>query len=443
MDDLLKEAIADAKQVRETALANAKMALEEAFTPRLQSMLSKKIQAEVGEEEEVPAEFSDEDEEEAEIAPEAPIVAQDEIPGDDVAAEVPAEFSDEDEDEIAPEAPAEFSDEDEEELAIPAEEGVIEINGVKYAPVVSEEGEEEEAEVEEEYDEEEVGDGHDEVSEADLDLEAVLKELEDELNEEEEEEEPQAEQVAEGEVDSQAPDNDSDETLDSSDIGNAENAEPSAEASDSSDVGQGSEEPAAADAPEAGSENPEDEKGQPADEASLAESSDDPLAPPQEDAVTDVEEEIDLEEIIKALQEEEGEEEEAEAAQEQVSKLQSDLDEHRNVVKYLRSKLNEVNLLNAKLLFTNKLFRVFGLNTGQKVKVVETFDRAKNIREVKLVYSTMAESFGANSEAKPEIVKESKGSASKPVASTKSPKQAVLTEGDSMRDRFQRLAKII
>ena len=69
MDDLLKEAIADAKQVRETALANAKMALEEAFTPRLQSMLSKKIQAEVGEEEEVPAEFSDEDEEEVEIAP--------------------------------------------------------------------------------------------------------------------------------------------------------------------------------------------------------------------------------------------------------------------------------------------------------------------------------------------------------------------------------------
>ena len=47
MDDLLKEAIADAKQVRETALANAKMALEEAFTPRLQSMLSKKILAEV------------------------------------------------------------------------------------------------------------------------------------------------------------------------------------------------------------------------------------------------------------------------------------------------------------------------------------------------------------------------------------------------------------
>ena len=56
MDDLLREAIADAKAVRETALANAKIALEEAFTPRLQSMLSKKIASEM----------EDKDEEEAE-----------------------------------------------------------------------------------------------------------------------------------------------------------------------------------------------------------------------------------------------------------------------------------------------------------------------------------------------------------------------------------------
>ena len=47
MDELLKDAIADAKAVRETALANAKLALEEAFTPRLKSMLSKKIQSEM------------------------------------------------------------------------------------------------------------------------------------------------------------------------------------------------------------------------------------------------------------------------------------------------------------------------------------------------------------------------------------------------------------
>jgi hypothetical protein len=433
MDDLLKEAIADAKAVRETALANAKMALEEAFTPRLQSMLSKKIQAEV-EDEEVPAEFSDEDEDE--VAPEAP--AEFSAEDDEVAAEVPAEFSDED-DEVASEVPAEFSDEDDEvaiepEIEDVEQEGVIEINGVKYAPVVSEEDD-----VEEEYSEEDVEDGHEEVSD-ELDLEAVLRELEEELEEEDDEvEEP----VTEGEVDTTSPDDDSKDTLDSSDVGDAENKEPSPEASDSSDVGQGSEEPAAADSPPAGSENPEDEKGEPADEASLAESSDDPLAPPQEDAVSDVEEEIDLEEIIRALQEEEHDEEEEETAVEQVSKLKSELGEHRNVVKYLRSKLNEVNLLNAKLLFTNKLFRAFGLNTEQKVKVVETFDRAKNIREVKLVYSTMAESFGAGSKAKNPIIKESKGSASKPVASTKSPKQEVISESVQLKERFQRLAKII
>ena len=70
MDDLLKEAIADAKAVRETALANAKLALEEAFTPKLKSMLSQKIQSEIEEDDEAP-----EDEEEAEEA-------EDEGPGD-------------------------------------------------------------------------------------------------------------------------------------------------------------------------------------------------------------------------------------------------------------------------------------------------------------------------------------------------------------------------
>ena len=106
----------------------------------------------------------------------------------------------------------------------------------------------------------------------------------------------------------------------------------------------------------------------------------------------------------------------------------------------MRDKLNEVNLLNAKLLFTNKLFRAYGLNNEQKMKVVETFDRASNIREVKLVYSTMAETFGA----KKTEIKESKGSASKAVASTKSEKQSeVISEGNALRNRFKKLANII
>ena len=77
------------------------------------------------------------------------------------------------------------------------------------------------------------------------------------------------------------------------------------------------------------------------------------------------------------------------------------------------------------------------------MKVVETFDRAHNLREVKLVYSTLAESFGSK-QSKTEI-KESKGSASKAVASTKSEKQEkeVIAEGHEMRDRFMKLAGIL
>ena len=58
-----------------------------------------------------------------------------------------------------------------------------------------------------------------------------------------------------------------------------------------------------------------------------------------------------------------------------VLELQSELEERQDVVKYLRSKLNEVNQQSLKLLFTNKLFRSYGLNNDQKMKVVETFDR--------------------------------------------------------------------
>jgi hypothetical protein len=149
----------------------------------------------------------------------------------------------------------------------------------------------------------------------------------------------------------------------------------------------------------------------------------------------DLDEDIDLDEVLKALSEEEDKEEEVD----EVSELKSDLAEHRSVIEELRGKLNEVNLLNAKLLFTNKLFRKYGLNNDQKMKVVEQFDRAANLREVKLVYSTLGESFGS---ARKNEINESKGSASKPVASTKSEKE-VITESSELRNRFKKLANLI
>jgi len=348
MDDLLKEAIADAKAVRETALENAKMALEEAFTPRLKSMLSQKIQNEL----------DDEDGEEAM----------------DDEEEAPEEGAYHEDDEDPSDADSEMDMGDEEEMDM---EGVIEINGVKYAPVI-EQDEEDEEESEE-----------DEMEDEDLDLEAVIKELEAELDESEE-----TEEVTE-EEDEDEDKEEVDEQSDSSKIGQADNKVDAADAGDEEDPGKGK---------------------------------------LKEFKKEDVDEDIDLDEVLKAITEEEDDDEEME----EVAKLKSDLDEHRSVVVTLREKLNEVNLLNAKLLFTNKLFRKYGLNIEQKMKVVEQFDRASNLREVKLVYSTLGESFGT---ARNEI-KESKGAASKPVASTKSDKK-VISEGSDLRDRFKKLANLI
>ena len=458
MDDLLKDAIADAKAVRETALANAKIALEEAFTPRIQSMLSQKIQQEE-EGEDIPVA----DEEEAgEEAPEIAVEPEvgEEIPADELEDPVVA-----DEEEIPVEVPAVADEEeeipvaadeeeipvaaDEEELPIeePAiadeegEEDVIEINGVKYAPVVSEEEEEHEAPVEEQEDEDE------------LDLESILKELEDEADDEVNEEYEENE-VGDGLSSDEAETADQADLAEndvSSDIGDADN-KVNDDAADSSDIGQGSEEPAAADAPAAGQENKEDEvvddlvevngvKYQKVKEQDDFEARNGDLEEPEIGEGEDAED-IDLEEILKALSE--GDDEDAEKAEEQVSKLKSELGEHRKVVKYLRGKLNEVNLLNAKLLFTNKLFRAHGLTNEQKLKVVETFDRATNLREVKLVFATLAESFGSKTASKPKPIKENKGTASKATASTK-PKSTpkVIEEGFDMKSRFQKLANIL
>jgi hypothetical protein len=362
MDNLLKEAIADAKAVRETALENAKIALEEAFTPRLQSMLSKKIQSEMekeGEhedEEDVDERMHDEDEDDVE---EMRLKAQDEDPSDEDSKD--EAMHDEDENEVE----ERMHDEDEDE---------------KKDEAMHDEDEDED---EDEMDE-------------DLDLDEILKELEAEAMHDEDEDDVEERMKDE--------DEDEEDKVDENDvssaIGSADN-KVDKKAGDSTDIGN-------------------------ADKAKHTES---------------VDEDIDLDEVLKALSEEDEEEEEKESTDE-VSKLESELAEHRDVVKYLRTKLNEVNLLNAKLLFTNKLFRAFGLSNDQKMKVVETFDRATNLREVKLVYSTLAESFGTKVEKKE--IKESKGSASKAVASTKSKKQEeILSEGGELRNRFKKLAGII
>ena len=122
------------------------------------------------------------------------------------------------------------------------------------------------------------------------------------------------------------------------------------------------------------------------------------------------------------------------------SKMKEELAEAYATVKTLRSELNEINLLNAKLLYTNKIFKSKNLTETQKVKVLEAFDKAGTVKEAKLVFETVDTSFKATKN----YVNENLGRASKSmtapsISKTKKP----IVESNEMIMRFQKLAGII
>ena len=403
MDDLLREAIADAKAVRETALENAKIALEEAFTPRLQSMLSKKIAAESEDAEEM--EDAEEGEDFEEMSHDA---EENEMDAEEMRDAEESDHEESDHEEMREEEDTEEEDSVEESEDAEEEDSVEESEDAEEEDSVEEsEDAEEEDSVEEQEDAEE---------EDELDLESVLAELEKDLDDEDHVEEEYEESEVEDGMNQDEVEVDDEKLAEndvSSDIGKADN-KVNPKANDSTGAGQGPE-------------------GEGSDKKAGTELGDHEVVKEEEDAE---ESDLDLDEVLRALTEEEAEEQDAEENE----KLKSEIKEHRKVIHFMRSKLNEVNLLNAKLLFSNKLFRAFGLNNNQKLKVVETFDRTKNLREVKLVYATLAESFKRPSNRISESVK--KGSSSKPVRSTK-PVKEVLSEGQELRNRFKKLANIL
>ena len=342
MSNLLKEAIADAKAVRATALANAKAALEEAFQPKLEAMLAEKLKNEIAEESTV-AETSSIDETSISEETDSVEITDDEL--NEILAELEGELDEAGQVDPNLPAPAPVAPSPEAVSApapvVPAPEAAVapapvDPTAVVPAPVA--------APVAEETESDEVVD---------------LQELLDSLNEEE---------VSEGQEEQQ------DECL--------EEGEEVTEAKE-----------------EKGEEEKEEEK---------------------------VDEKIEDEKVDE--------------------NLQSQLNEAMETVQYLRDQLNEVNLLNAKLLYTNKLFNQFNLDQKQKLKVVETFDLAKSIREVKLSYTILSESYSLGGS----VVKKSnttaktitEGLASKPVASTAPVKELIVENSNVMASRFQKLAGI-
>ena len=352
---LLKEAIADAKAVRETAIANAKIALEEAFTPRLQSILSKKLTAEMEGEEE--ADVNEDNDVSSDLGKgdnkqptDKANTAQTDLSGiSKQSGEAGSEVEDYDKVKDLTENEDEFGAEEE----IPAEEPVA---------TEGEFGAEDEDE---------------------LDLESIIRELEAQIAGEEGEEAHIEEPALEGEHEFDAEE-------------------------------------------EIPAEEPAMEAEEPAHD----------------------EEEIDLDEILREMGYGEDEEEVTEAEEanhdEEKEKLQSELAEAISTIKSLKGTINEVNLLNAKLLYANKLFRSYNLTNEQKVKVVENLDRTSNVREVKLVYATLAESMKFTGTERKVAAKKSmtEGFASKPQATT-APKKEIISESNELANRFKQLAGII
>ena len=382
--DLFKQAIAEAKSVREAAIANAKEALEETLTPHLKDMLAAILQEMDAKSEEV-EEVVNEVEEEVDEAMHKDkkdegmhSKKKDEAKhkDDDKMEEATTEEVDE----------AKHDDDDKmEETAIEEEEVTEEVPAVEEAEDDSEESE----------DEAEEADGDEDLKDLSVDqFKDMIRDI-----------------IAQEIGHSDAPADD----MDAGDI-----------------EGMG-DEPAA--------EEPE---------------------------MAADEEEIDLDELIRELEdvaegdvkENEIEEEVTEETSNQVEaqsdgksyninrvadvneeakENNSELDQALETIETLKKELNEVNILNSKLLYVNKIFKSTNLSESQKVNVIAAFDKAETVKEVKLVYETVSDNVGTKKET---TIKEHKGSASKATGTTAKKPEIIAEVSDAVR-RMQKLAGII
>jgi hypothetical protein len=460
MSDLLKQAIADAKAVRATALANAKAALEEAFAPKLQSMLGAKLRQEVEDDltsDELPAEEPMPDEVPVADVPQV----TDEVPVADVG---PAP-----EGEPAPvETPVD---------AVPPEE----------LPPMEAPAEEEEPEMDEfktlgaghpdsvDATEQLTEDGKDwstskkptgnavkpMVAGGTKDLQGAGKNVAPHPSQKKDAADTPEHRLVSGDtetVEKASPDYKK-ETAGHKTINVVPDKNVAPTASSEKDKDDTSKKPLEEGDVEVDDATLDEILKELEQEVSQEHCETPPAAPIGHE---EEDEEINLDELFESKEEEDEDEKKEEEEskkpdflknlkKENIS-LKTELEEYRNGVQDLRNQINEVNLLNAKLLYTNRLFKQANLTNEQKLKVIESFDLTKSVREAKLVYATLTESlnFGAKKPAAPApstkktgTVKQiTEGLASKPVGSTKPTKPTVLTEGAEMANRFKKLAGI-
>jgi hypothetical protein len=394
--DMLKEAIADAKALKETAIANAKAALEEAFEPRLKSMLSAKLQEmedlEEAEEEmtEAKKEYKDDDRKDGGESKETKRTEKMKY-GKDLAE---GDLDEMDLDELLAEL-------DEDARTDAEQEGY-------------EDGMEDEKEDMEDMEDE------------DIDLEDMSEEdlksfIEDVI----------ADMVTSGELEAGEEFEVEDEVEDEEEIDVEDETEVDVEVNENVDMEEGIVDKlkAAYNDKELMSKiiTVDGEKVSLKDLLGLAAS-----GATAGMAKSGAGKTSSIGEDARTKAEEEGYEDGMEDEKE-------DMDDMKKEIEELRSDLHETNLLNAKLLYTNKIFRAKNLKEAQKVKVLEAFDKASNVKEVKLIFETLNEGMVANTTTSTPI-RENLGRASK--AAGMAPRKQPIMEIDPQVARWQKLAGI-
>jgi predicted nuclease with TOPRIM domain len=112
---------------------------------------------------------------------------------------------------------------------------------------------------------------------------------------------------------------------------------------------------------------------------------------------------------------------------------------YTNVVDHLKENLQDVNLSNARLLYTNRVLRNTSLNERQKQKIVEAISSAETVTEAKTIFDTLQSTVQAAPKSRPESLSEAIGSKRTSVIRAT---RKESTPSDPLQERMKRLAGI-
>ena len=113
---------------------------------------------------------------------------------------------------------------------------------------------------------------------------------------------------------------------------------------------------------------------------------------------------------------------------------------YENVVEQLKETVYDVNLSNARLLYTNRVLRNNSLNERQKDKIVDAISKAGSVNEAKTIFDTLQSTVASTPKRRPETLGEAIRSPSSVIrASRKAPEK----RADPIAERMKKLAGII